>query len=321
MDKNDKNGLVDFHFHSAHSDGSEGIAVIIEEAKRRNIVAMALTDHNNGNGVQEFVAACREAGIYAIEGTEIYASFADQPWSWDCDRCGPVPDVMILGKKLNWGEFREYQEMLVQYWLNYWMPASLDSLRSAGLEVPSLSRDGIWDQLKDFGVPHVFNDVVNDPRNHKRLFEICHSFNPFIMMNQVVEKPRTFANKYLYAIGKQGYVLRAPTDWTVKKAVELAESMGGVLFVAHPGGDYANWTDKHLDYFVAQGGRGIETHQYFHSKAQIAKFEAYAKEHNLLVSGGSDWHGKNGRPTLGLWDKPSNQVPFKVFEQLLDRLP
>lgn len=314
-------GLVDFHFHSTHSDGSEDVAAIVTEAKRRNVVALALTDHNNGAGVAEFITACHGAGIIALEGTEIYASFADQKWSWDFERCGPVPDVTILGKNLNWGEFMQYQEMLVQYWLNYWMPASLDGLRNAGLEVPVLTRDEMWDQMKDFGVPRVFHDVPKDSRNHKRLFEICHNFDASVTLEEVEKTPVRFANRHLYAIGKQAYVLRAPKEWTVKMAAELAEAMGGILFAAHPGGDYANWSDEHLDYFIEQGGKGIEVYQYFHSGTQIEKFAKYAQEHDLLVSGGSDWHGTNGRPTLGLWDKPSNQIPFEVFEQLLNRLP
>lgn len=317
----DVTGLVDLHFHSVYSDGSENIPAIIEEAKKRKVVALALTDHNNGAGVPEFMAACKEAGVLAFEGTEVYIAFPETDWSWDPKFCGPVPDATILGKKLNWQEFRKYQEMLVKYWLEHWLPETLNGLRRAGLKVPALTQEQMWDQLKDFGVPRVLHDVPKNPDNWQALFEVCLSFDSTVNKKDIEQSPVRWANRHLYAIGKQAYVLRAPQDWTVRKALELAQAMNGVLFAAHPGGEYGNWSDKHLDFFVRQGGKGIEVYQYFHSLSQIEKFSDFARKHNLLVSGGSDWHGKNGKPTLGCWDKPNVQTPFEVFKQLLEQLP
>jgi len=321
MEKIEKKGLVDLHFHSAYSDGSEDIPGIMKEARDQGLIALALTDYNNGVGVPFFLAACKKAGISALEGTETYVSFSEHSWSWNPDFCGPVPDVTILGKKLNWQEFRKYQEMLVKYWLDYWLPETLNGLRKAGLKVPVLSKEQMWNQLKDFGVPRVLHEVPKNPDNWDRLWEICVSFEADIRKEDIEQKPVRWANKHLYAIGKEAYVLRAPQDWTVKKAVELAEAMGGVLFAAHPGGEYANWSDEHLDFFIEQGGRGIEVYQYWHLDSQIRKFKDFAAKHGLLVSGGSDWHGKNGRPTLGCWDKLPVQTPLEAFNELFQRLP
>lgn len=313
--------LVDLHLHSAYSDGSENIASIIKEAKERGIVALALTDHNTGAGVPEFMAACEKAGIIGLEGVEIHASFFDYSWSWNPDYCGPAPDVVILGRKLNWKEFKKYQEMIVKYKSNYWLPETLKELRAAGLKVPRLSRDKIRLQLKNSAFPRIIHDIPKNPDNWQRIWEICHDFDPAIKLEDISQSPVQWANKYLYSIGKQAYVLRCPEEFTVRAAVELAEAMGGILFAAHPGGDHANWSDAHLNQFVRQGGKGIEAYQYWHTEAQIDRFRKYAKEHNLMISGGSDWHGKNGRPALGCWDKPSAQMPFEAFEKLLRQLP
>lgn len=51
-----KGALVDFHLRSVYSDGSETIDSIIKEAKNYRVVAMALTDHNAGEGIIEFAA-------------------------------------------------------------------------------------------------------------------------------------------------------------------------------------------------------------------------------------------------------------------------
>ncbi len=107
----EKSGLLDFHFHTNHSDGSETVVSAIKEAKLRGLTALALTDHNTESGVKEFVGACKEAGIIALEGTEIYAAFPETEWAWDMNRCGPVPDMTILGRELNWKKFEEYKKI------------------------------------------------------------------------------------------------------------------------------------------------------------------------------------------------------------------
>jgi len=313
--------LVDLHFHSVHSDGSETVSSIIEEAERRGVCALALTDHNNGNGVSEFVAGCQKQGIEYLEGVEIYGSFAEHEWSWDYQFCGPVPDLTILGRELDWGVFRAYQKMLVKYWANYWIPETLKKIEGAGLRVPKLNKDQIWDQVKDFGTPSVFHDVPKNPENWPALIELVQSFDSAVTEEEIRQKPVRWANRHLYAIGKPAYVLRAPQEWTIESAVQLAEDMEGALFIAHPGGEYGNWSERHLEFAVEQGVHGIEVYQYFHSPDQIKRFKSFALRHDLLVSGGSDYHGTNGKPTLGCWNKEESQTPWEVFKQLQEMLP
>lgn len=314
-------GLADFHFHSHYSDGSENIAGIITEAKVKGVKALALTDHNTEKGVKEFTKACEKAGIKFLEGTEIYAAFPQTEWSMDYKFCGPIPDVTILGKKLNWNKFRPYKDMLFNYWLKIRMPSGLEKMRLAGLKVPNLTKDEVREQLKDYAVPPVFHETVKSPENWPRLLEICQEFEQNITMPDIEKNPVRWANKHLFAIGKAAYEFRGPKEFGVKEAVQLAKDMKGALFAAHPGGEYANWSRKHLDYFIQCGGNGIEVWQYFHTQEQINLFLQYAVRHNLLVSGGSDWHGKNGRQTLGCWDKPEVQTPSWVAGQLFERLP
>lgn len=324
MGTREKGALSDFHFHTNHSDGSESVAGAIAEAKERGVKFLALTDHNNGNGVPEFINSCRQSGLNCLEGVEIYASFPlDYEWSVNPMYCSPIPDVTILGgANLDWRLFRgRYQKPLMDYWQEVWLPQTLSGLANSGLVVPGLTKAEITEQIRDFGVPSVLHDVPKNPQNWTRLHEIAKGHDPNITREEIEKSPVRWANRYLYAFGMPAYVLRGPSDLTVSKAVDLAEEMGGLLFAAHPGGEYANWSQDHLQYFIDQGGNGLEVWQYFHSEAQIRQFLEVALQHDLVVSGGSDWHGKNGRPTLGCWDKPEVQTPSWVFEQVMDRLP
>lgn len=310
--------LTDLHFHTRHSDGSEDVAGAIAEAKTRGVKVLALTDHNNGAGVPEFTRLCGDADIHCLEGVEIYAAFPlDEDWAWDPKFCGPMPHMVILGHELQWDYFRkEYQLPLMTYWQETWLPETLRKLREAKFNVPDLSKDDIAGQLKDFGVPRVLHDIPKDPTNWPRLLEIANSYDPAVTMADIEKSPVRLANRYVYAIGMAGYVLRGSENFTVEAAKILAAEMGGLLIAAHPGGEYGNWSDEHLQYFVDVGGDGLEVWQYYHGERQIRKFLEFAVRHGLAVSGGSDWHGKNGRQTLGCWDKPDVQCPDWVYNEL-----
>lgn len=316
-----KSGLVDFHLHSRHSDGSEDIPEIIREAKERGVVALALTDHNTYNGIPVFRALCCQERIAFFEGVEIYAAFPETEWAWDMKSCGPVPDMTILGRELNWKKFeKEYKKNLRDYWVTKWLPQTLEKLKALGFKAPYLTKKEIQEQV-DIGIPPVLHDVPKNSENWPILFQICQKFDSSFSKEDLEKNPVAAANRYVYSIQGGAYVLRGPQEFGVKEAVDLAEQMGGVLFAAHPGGNYANWSVEHLDYFVQAGGGGIEVWQYYHKPEQIRLFLQYAVREDLLVSGGSDWHGVNGKPTLGCWDKPENQTPNWVAQYLMDRLP
>lgn len=316
-----RDGLVDFHFHTNYSDGTATVDGAIAEAKKRNVIALALTDHNTGKGVPEFMRAAQEAGIRALEGTEIFIAFPKTDWSWDMAKCGPVPDATILGRQLNWKIFEnDYERALRNYWITVWLPKTLEKLRALGFKVPSLTECEIQEQV-DIGVPPVLHDVPKDPKNFDLLLNICQEFEPTYSMEDLKSSPVAGANRYVYSIQGGAYVLRGPQEFGVEEAVDLAKRMGGVLFAAHPGGNYANWSREHLDYFVQNGGDGIEVWQYYHKPEQIGQFLILAAQYDLLVSGGSDWHEKNAKTTLGCWDKPENQTPLWVADQLFEKLP
>ncbi|MBU4332473.1 PHP domain-containing protein [Patescibacteria group bacterium] len=315
-----RSALSDFHFHTVHSDGSETVASAIEEAKARGVASLALTDHNDGEGMPEFISLCKASGLKYVEGVEIYAAFPlSEEWSQDPSYCSPIPDLTILGRKLDWRIFKEeYVDPLMQYWQTIFVPQSLKQLEENGLTIPEIAEVKFEDFATAIGILH---DVPNNPQSWGPLLEIAKQHKPDITAEDIEQSPVRWANRYLYAFGMNAYVLRGPKEFTVEHAVDLAEEMGGLLFAAHPGGEYANWSEEHLQYFIEAGGHGIEAWQYFHSQEQIRHFLELAIQHELTVSGGSDWHGTNGRPTMGCWDKQEAQTPSWVFEQLMDRLP
>ena len=69
--------LTDLHMHSYYSDGTMSPREIVEDAKKRNVQLIAITDHNVLDSYTELKEAAEEFGIKVIRGVEIDARFED----------------------------------------------------------------------------------------------------------------------------------------------------------------------------------------------------------------------------------------------------
>ena len=127
-------------------------------------------------------------------------------------------------------------------------------------------------------------------------------------------------NKYVYRIGGPAYSKRLQ-GFNVDDAVRLAEDMNCKAIIAHPGGEFGFLSEKVLLFFIEKGIPGIEIRNYFNTSEQNAWFDVLAEEHKLIRSGGSDCHGDKGPFKIGMYDRPNNQVPKEVLQELWDSLP
>ena len=66
---------VDLHVHSSASDGSLSPRELVAEAKNKSLRAMALTDHDTTEGLDEALAAGASLGLEVIPGIEISAEY------------------------------------------------------------------------------------------------------------------------------------------------------------------------------------------------------------------------------------------------------
>ena len=96
---------------------------------------------------------------------------------------------------------------------------------------------------------------------------------------------------------------------TMHKAIELIRNINGVSVLAHP------YTLKNQDFIpqlVDWGLRGLEVYYPEHSQSQTVYYENLAKKYNLLITGGSDYHGEI-KPKV---DLGSVKVPYDLVEKL-----
>lgn len=90
--------------------------------------------------------------------------------------------------------------------------------------------------------------------------------------------------------GCPAYIERA--QFTTKDAIDLIHHAGGLAFIAHPGIYSFEWS---LDVLVQEGIDGIEAYYAKHDSVQTDYWAGQARNNNLLVSVGSDFHGETSR--------------------------
>jgi 3',5'-nucleoside bisphosphate phosphatase len=273
--------MIDLHTHSTFSDGSLTPAELAAEGARVGLKALALTDHDNLQGVPQFLAACREHGLNGIGGVEI--SMETGPGTMHL--LGSYVDAehpelsAALGRVL---EGREDRNQLI-----------LKRLNELGYALT-------WDEVAQ----NAGEDVVGRPHFAQAL-----QARGFV-------KNKDDAFERLLAKGKPAYVDRFRL--TPAEGLRLIRAAGGVAALAHPFTLGLNNTK--LRALVGElhelGLEALETYYSEHTPEMEARYLALAREFDLVPVGGSDFHGAmNMGIKLGV-GFGGLRVPDEVVEQL-----
>ena len=244
----------DLHIHTTASDGTDSPEAVVALAAGKGFSIIAITDHDTMCGVPEAFAAGEKYGVRVIGGVEISA--------------GGQTEVHVLGYGVRDVERLEQTLTLMRDKRAERMAGMVEKLRALGVdvtldEVTALSGGSV-------GRSHLARVLID---------------------KGVVRDVREAFAKYL-SPGKPAYVEREKLG--VQQAVWLIADCGGLPVIAHPGQNRGEsyWGRERFHALKAYGLRGIEVYHMAHGAAQAAAFERIARAENLLVTGGSDYHGK-----------------------------
>ncbi|MCX4321948.1 MAG: PHP domain-containing protein [Lachnospiraceae bacterium] len=261
---------IDLHTHTCKSDGSYTPTELVDYAIEKNLAAVAITDHDSIEGLDEAVAhaaALRERGLPSVEvipGIEFSTKYEKQ-------------DVHIVGLYIS------YEEETFQSALCGFVDSRVnrnrkmcENLRGAGIDIT-------YERL----LAHYPDAVITRAHYASYLLE----------QGYVKSRQDAFA-RYLGDHTKY-FVPREKV--TPSQAVELILSAGGVPILAHPplyhmGNDRL---ESLVAFLKADGLMGIEVFYGTYSNQDVRDMQRLAKKYDLLVSGGSDFHGAN-KPGLDL---------------------
>jgi predicted metal-dependent phosphoesterase TrpH len=286
-------GNIDLHIHSTASDGSFDPLEISSLAKKAGLKAFALTDHDSIEGAKKILAHPHLLGpVKFLTGVEISVAppnFFSVSGSFHILGYGIRLDHPDLNQTL-------LQQKIARKNRNPHMIArlnelgfdiSLDEVISASAENAQIGRP----QIAKVMVKKGFTDSIND------------AFDTYI------------------GKGKPAYIDKSRVDTT--KAIELILSAGGIPILAHPGLLEVVDFDAY-EYLISElepmGLKGLEVYYPRHSVEETDYFAELAEKFDLLITGGSDFHGainpeiQIGRGTGDL------AVPYMVYERLIQAI-
>lgn len=278
---------IDLHTHTCKSDGSYTPAELVDYAIEKGLAAVAITDHDSIAGLDESLshaAALREQGLPSLEvipGIEFSTKYENQ-------------DVHIVGLYI------AYDSDVFQKALNDFVD----------------SREGrnrkMCKNLQEAGIGITYEKLLE--RFPGAVITRAHYASFLCEYGYVRNRQDAFA-KYLGDHTKY-FVPREKV--TPAQAVDLILKAGGIPILAHP--PLYHMGNERLDALVsslkAVGLMGIEAFYSTYTNQDVRDMMRLAEKYDLLLSGGSDFHGAN-KPGL---DLGCGYGKLFVPEELLDKI-
>jgi predicted metal-dependent phosphoesterase TrpH len=265
---------VDLHIHSTASDGRLSPAELVATAAEHGLTTIALTDHDTIGGLAQAVVAAESLpGFRMIPGIELSTEAEGE--------------VHVLG-----------------YFIDYTsdaLGARLERMRNSRLEraqamIGRLADLGIvieWSRVKEIAG----SGSVGRPHLAQAMLE-----------KGYIDSFKDAFTRYI-GYGGPAYVERKKV--TPVRAVEIVLEAGGLPVLAHPFTGSA--TEALIIELKAAGLVGIEAYYNNYTADQISDLVSLAREHNLIATGGSDFHGIDQSETaIG-----GVEVPLEAAEQLV----
>ncbi len=271
---------IDLHIHSSFSDGSMTPEELVFLAKRKGLLAISITDHDNVDNVEPLLAAGKKHNLKVVPGLEL----------------------SVIHK--------EVSLHLLAYLFDYKNHLLLDLLDR--IQTARKSRNSkIIARLKNHGID--IEKEIKDLSVDGKMLGRPH-IAKILLEKKIVNSIDEAFKQYLIP-GGLAYVKRSACP--AAEAIRIVHEVRGLAVLAHPLTlkTPCDDRDKFIDELVACGLDGIETYYPTHSQKLSRKFERYAEKNGLICTGGSDYHG-----TFKVGSYLAGGKNVFVPEQLLDRL-
>ncbi|MBW4828748.1 MAG: PHP domain-containing protein [Clostridiaceae bacterium] len=254
--------IADLHVHTIYSDGLLTPEQVVDLAVKKDLNALAITDHDTTSGIYRAVKRSKlYENFHIIPGMELSCIHEDE-------------EVHILGY------FIEYNSINI---INLTKKLQYERVIRAKKIIANLNKLGLditLSEVKAFSG----QDIIGRPHIARALIKKGYVKN----MNQAFNK---FLDK-----GKPAYVKRYKL--TIENAINLIHNIGGIAIIAHPG---LIEREEIIYYCIELGVDGMEIIHSKHSREKFLKLMDIANRYDMIKTGGSDCHGKliNGEYLLG----------------------
>ena len=270
--------IIDLHIHSKScSDGNLTVEEIVREAKARGIGLISITDHDSIACQQKAMALARQNGIRYVSGVELNVTFSHPGYhegkSISLDFLGYQFDINNKELKDKLQQMAKYREERAERILDKinaeFEEEGIEKLTKNDMQKIQDSADGV------LGRPHIADYLVG---------------------KEIVRTKQEAFDKYLVKCDVPKYPLY------IEEASRLVKNAGGIIVLAHPNDPHgtslvtltkslSEQTEIIEESFLGH----IDGVECWHSRNDASTTNHYirfAKEHGLVMTGGSDCHQK-----------------------------
>lgn len=268
---------IDLHTHTNASDGIYSPEELIDYAISQGIGAMAITDHDTVSGLPEAMKYAKRIGFELIPGIEFSIEYS----GGSLHLVGLYIDYnnALLIEKAEWlKEHRMTRAVRI-----------IEDLRKYNIDIP-LKRLEKETKGGAIGKPHIAR----------------------IMIEMKYGKDTKEIFKNFMCKGKPGYIEKDRIS--LEEAIFVIKQSRGIPVVAHPISMNLKIFDRYekkVDEMIQLGIEGLEVYSSMHTEDDVSEFLKIAQKRNLLVTGGSDFHGDKSK-VIGAYI-PDKNIPVEIL--------
>lgn len=286
---------IDLHMHSYYSDDGEfEPKQLIDLCLEKNIKYFSIADHNSVRGIKEAKEYCVGKNINIIPAIELDCTFNEinlhvLGYGIDCDK---TVFYDIENNIIKQEQFASKKRMKL--------------VKELGIDfsdevINSLSRNGVVNGEM------IAEAAMEFDKNHE---------NPLLMpyYENGSRSDNPYVNFY-WDYCAQGKAAYAEVSFiSLQEAINIIEESGGIPILAHPGNNIKENINL-LEQIISCGIKGIEVYSSYHSKEQVEFYKKFSLKHKLLLTCGSDFHGKT-KPSIVIGGTDCEGIEDKIISQL-----
>jgi predicted metal-dependent phosphoesterase TrpH len=273
---------IDLHLHTTASDGVMSPSEVVRYAKAKGLQAIAITDHDTIEGLEEGLSEGERIGFEVIPGIEISAEHS--------------PGSMHL-----LGFFIDIHHSLLNERLGYLQKARAER------------NPRIVEKLNQLGIELTYKDVLKASGGGQ--VGRPHFAQVLLEKNYV----RTFQEAFDRFLKKGAPAYVDKFRFTAKEAIRFINEAKGVAVLAHPNTLNMNGyseLESLIVRLIEEGLKGIEVYYPEHSVSEVGQYKTLAERYGLLITGGTDYHGiEKNSLDIGV-GRGEMKLPYSIVEGL-----
>lgn len=286
---------IDLHMHSYYSDDGEfEPKQLIDLCLEKNIKYFSIADHNSVRGIKEAKEYCVGKNINIIPAIEL-----------DCTFNEINLHVLGYGIDCNKTVFYDIEDNIIKQ-EQFASKKRMKLVKELGIDfsdevINSLSRNGVVNGEM------IAEAAMEFDKNHE---------NPLLMpyYENGSRSDNPYVNFY-WDYCAQGKAAYAEVSFiSLQEAINIIEESGGIPILAHPGNNIKENINL-LEQIISCGIKGIEVYSSYHSREQVEFYKKFSLKHKLLLTCGSDFHGKT-KPSIVIGGTDCEGIEDKIISQL-----